>query len=332
MKSSLILVAGGALLLSACTPTKKPATKPVATPPAVTTAANPYVQTAANAGAAAVQPAAPAQPTTYTPSSYLPQAPAQPTPQVVYTVDPMTGQPIAVQQPQQQLYVMDAATGQLVPVQAPVVAPQPAPAYTTDPMTGQPISAQQQPGMSDITGMAPTGPEMQGMGMPTQPTQTASTPGAAANYAVQLINGTTGRLFLEVFDDSDNVFPVGYMFAGQNISTPPSEPRNIQGQLTVVVRDPDTPDGKELRRYKVMPPANYANKTIGITILPGGRYRASLDGQVYYTSPDPKAATPAAPATPAPAAPAATSATPAPAAAPAPAPAADPATAPTQIL
>lgn len=334
MKSSLILVAGGALLLSACTPTKKPAAKPVAAPPAVTTAANPYVQTAANAATAAVQPATPAQPTTYTPSSYLPQAPVQPTPQVVYTVDPMTGQPVAVQQPQQQLYVMDAVTGQLVPVQAPVVAPQPAPAYTTDPMTGQPIGAQQQPGMGDITGMAPTGSEMQGMGMPTQPTQTTSTPGAAANYAVQLINGTTGRLFLEVFDDSDNVFPVGYMFAGQNISTPPSEPRNIQGQLTVVVRDPDTPDGKELRRYKVMPPANYANKTIGITILPGGRYRASLDGQVYYTSPDPKATTPAAPATPAtPATPAVTPAAPAPAATvPASAPAADPATAPTQIL
>lgn len=330
MKSSLILVAGGALLLSACTPTKRPATKPVATPPAVATAANPYVQAAANTATAAVQPAVPAQPTTYTPSSYLPQAPVQPAPQVVYAVDPMTGQPVPVQQPQQQLYVMDAATGQLVPVQpAPVATPQPVPAYTTDPMTGQPLGTQQQPGMSDITGMSPSAPEIQGMGAPTQPTQTMTTPGATANYAVQLINGTTGRLFLEVFDDSDNVFPVGYMFAGQNISTPPSEPRNIQGQLTVVVRDPDTPDGKELRRYKVMPPANYANKTIGITILPGGRYRASLDGQVYYTSPDPKAATPGAPAAPAaaPAAPAAAPAAPAPAA-----PAADPATAPTQIL
>ena len=323
MKSSLILVAGGALLLSACAPTKRPATRPAATPqPVATQAANPY--TPAAPGQPVQQPAAPAQPTTYTPQSYLPQ-PVQPVAtQPVYAVDPITGQPVAVQQqPQQPLYTIDPVTGQLVQVQAPVVAPQPvAPTYTTDPMTGQPLGTQQQPGLGTISGV-PTASPTPAPGL----TQPAPVAGATANYAVQLINGTTGRLFLEVFDDSDNVFPVGYMFAGQNISTPPSEPRNIQGQLTVVIRDPDTPDGRELRRYKVTPPVDYANKTIGITILPGGRYRASVDGQVYYTSPDPKPATPAAPSTeaaPAPAAPAAP--------APAPAPAADPAAAPTQIL
>ena len=343
MKSFLLLAAGGALLLSACAPMKKPASKPTAQPQ-TTQQANAYtgqytaqpgqpvaaphnsVTDAAFNQAVTGAPVVPAQPQTYTPQAYLPQQPAQ---QPVYSVDPVTGQFVPVQPAQQALYTVDPVTGQFVPVQAAAPAPQ-VPAAPTYDQIGQ-----QQPGLGTIGGVSAT----PGMGLPAEQPMQPQQPVAAgsANYAVQMINGTTGRLFVEVFDDSDNVFPVGYMFAGQNISTPPSEPRAIQGQLTVVIRDPDTPDARELRRYKVTPPANYTNKTIGITILPGGRYRASLDGQVYFTSPDPKAATPegaAAPAATPAAAPAPAAPAPAPAqpAAPAPAPAADPATAPTQIL
>lgn len=261
MKSSLILVAGAALLYSACTPIPMPLPGPGVT------------RQAATAGAAApYTPATVAAPQTYSPQAYVPQQPAA---QPVVAMDPMTGQPVVVQQ--QPLYTVDPATGQFVQVAAPV---------GTTPTAPADITAQQQP-VAAATAPAPQQP--------------APAAGASANYALQMINGTTGRLFVEVFDDSDNVFPIGYLFAGQNISTPPSEARNIQGQLTVVIRDPDA-NGKELRRYKVTPPADYTNKTIGVTILPGGRYRASVDGQVYYTSPDPKPQAPAAAPAPAPAA------------------------------
>lgn len=119
------------------------------------------------------------------------------------------------------------------------------------------------------------------------PAATNNTTATSADYAVQVTNGTVGRLFVEVQDDSGNVFPIAFMHAGQNISTPPMEPKPIVGKLTVVVRDPDQPNAPELRRYKVNPPAQYSGKTVGITILPGGQYRASLDGEVYYTSPAP---------------------------------------------
>lgn len=156
--------------------------------------------------------------------------------------------------------------------------------------------------------------------MPAQPAYMPNQPAAdgSAGYAVQVSNATNGRIFIEMHDDSDNIFPVASMYAGQKISTQPAEPRPIAGQLTVVVRDPDQPGAPELRRYKVTPPPAYMGKTIGITILSGGRYRASLDGEVYYATPEPtekpaeKKAEETKPAT-----------TPAPA--PAPAPAATPA-------
>ncbi len=318
MKSSLIIAAGGALLLSACSPIKiRPATTAQPTGPQQTATATPQV------------PATPAYPQPTVPQTYPVTQPVQP----VYTTDPATGQPVMVQPAPtaQPTYAIDPVTGQPILVQ-PVAPVQPT--YTVDPVTGQPVLVQPttpaypaptQPGMGTVTGVPAVDPSQPA----AQPTLPAPTPqpaaGAGANYAVQMINGTTGRLFVEVFDDSDNVFPVGYMFAGANLSTPPSEARPIQGQLTVVIRDPDKPDAPELRRYKVAPPADYTGKTIGITILPGGRYRASLDGQVYYTSPDPK--TPAPTSAPAPA----SEPAPAPAPAPTPAPAADPA-APSQIL
>lgn len=109
-------------------------------------------------------------------------------------------------------------------------------------------------------------------------------PSSRAPYAVQVTNGTSGRLFIEMQDEGGNIFPVGFMHADQRIGSGPQEPRLIQGQLIVVIRDPDRPGAPEIRRYHISPPAEYQGKTVGITILPGGRYRASVDGQVYFTS------------------------------------------------
>ncbi len=115
------------------------------------------------------------------------------------------------------------------------------------------------------------------------PTQSSS-----VGYAVQVTNGTNGRLFVEVQDDSNNIFPFGFMYAGQRIAACPQESRPISGQLHVIIRDPDQSGAPELRRYHVNPPPSYEGRTLGITILPGGRYRASLDGEVYFRSPDPE--------------------------------------------
>lgn len=184
-----------------------------------------------------------------------------------------TGQTVAPTQPQVQ------------PVDSPVVQQMDPLAPYTQPAVATPavLPAYQQP-------------------MVNQPAADGS-----AGYAVRVSNATNGRIFVEMHDDSDNIFPVASMYAGQRISTQPSEPRPISGQLTVVVRDPDQPGAPELRRYKVTPPPAYMGKTIGITILSGGRYRASLDGEVYYATPEPtdkpaeKKAEPATPAAPAPA-------------------------------
>ena len=212
------------------------------------------------------------------------------------TVPTTTAQPIpVVNQP----YVQPQIPGYQQPYTEPQV-----PGYTQPvvPVTGAESVYPQQSVQSGVNNYYPNQPAADG----------------SAGYAVQVSNATNGRIFIEMHDDSDNIFPVASMYAGQKISTQPQEPRPIRGQLTVVVRDPDQPGAPELRRYKVTPPPAYMGKTIGITILSGGRYRASLDGEVYYATPEPtekpaeKKAEETKPAT-----------TPAPA--PAPAPAATPA-------
>lgn len=116
------------------------------------------------------------------------------------------------------------------------------------------------------------------------------TPASSAPYALQIENGTSGKLFIEVTDDSGNIFPFGFMHTGQRINAQPQEPRLIVGRLTVVVRDPDRPNAPELRRYFITPPQGYVGQTLGIVILPGGRYRVTLQGQTVYTYPDPQQA------------------------------------------
>ena len=136
---------------------------------------------------------------------------------------------------------------------------------------------------------------------PAQPQPLASVASdTSAGYSLQITNGSNGRLFIEAQDASGNIFPFGFMYAHQRLSSQPQEPKPIEGQLTIVIRDPDSPGAPEVRRYHVTPPADYMGKVLGITILPG-QYRASVDGKVYYTSPLP-GESPAAPADSAPAA------------------------------
>lgn len=173
----------------------------------------------------------------------------------------------------------------------------------------------------------PTAPTTPVAGLPTDPSalppaapapvQEHENPAATGtmNYKIRITNGTEGRLFVEAQDAGGAIYPCGFMEGGRTFTTPMENSAPIKGPITVVVRDPDQPDAPEIRRYKVDPPsADYNGKAIGINILSGGRYVASLDGQTY-------AASPAAAPTPQPAPEAAAPAPEPPAPAPEPAPA-----------
>ena len=145
------------------------------------------------------------------------------------------------------------------------------------------------------------------------PSMVAATPmpaiGGVMNYSVKITNTTPGKILVEASDAAGVVYPCGEMQGGESKVTPFEQAAPIKGPITVIVRDPDKEGQPEIRRYKVNPPASYAGKTVGISIVPGGQYHASLDGQVYYTYTPPEAPIttnpvpqPVAPATPAPAA------------------------------
>ena len=275
MKSYLILVTGAILALSSCTQVTPYGTTHYSTLPKENPAHRQYLalpgQGAVNTHATNTDAAFEEQAAAYT-GQTVPTTAVQPM--------PVVNQPY-VQQPQIPGYPQPYTEPQVPGYTQPVV-----------PVTGAESVYPQQSVQSGVNNYYPNQPAADG----------------SAGYAVQVSNATNGRIFIEMHDDSDNIFPVASMYAGQKISTQPQEPRPIRGQLTVVVRDPDQPGAPELRRYKVNPPPAYMGKTIGITILSGGRYRASLDGEVYYATPEPtekpaekkeEPATPAKPAEPA---------------------------------
>lgn len=161
--------------------------------------------------------------------------------------------------------------------------------------------------------------------MVTTPGMSVGTPdpavGGNISYNVNFVNNTPGRLFIEAQDAKGEIYPCGFISPMQSIKAPMQNVAPIKGPITVVVRDPDKPDTPEIRRYKVEPPAQYAGRTIGIAVIPGGIYQTSLDGVVVYTSPpQPRVVQPAPAPVPAPE-------QPAPAAAPSPTPAPAPAAA-----
>lgn len=143
-----------------------------------------------------------------------------------------------------------------------------------------------------------------------------TTPGGVMSYTVKITNTTPGRILVEARDAAGTEFPCGEMAGGASAVTPREQAAPIKGPITIIVRDPDREGHPEIRRYKVNPPANYAGKTLGISIVPGGQYHADIDGQVYYTYTPPEAP-PATNPQPQPAPPAPAPLAPAPAATPA---------------
>lgn len=136
-------------------------------------------------------------------------------------------------------------------------------------------------------------------------TAPAPATGGAMNYKVQITNLTSGRIFVEAQDGAGTIYPCGFMDGKdaqtRSYTTPMESAAPIKGPITVVVRDPDKEGSPEIRRYKVNPPTtDYSNKTVNVSILPGGMYLASVNGNVYYQSlpeePKPEPAKPEAPA------------------------------------
>lgn len=141
----------------------------------------------------------------------------------------------------------------------------------------QPDPYQQQPATAPTA--APATPP------PAPPVSTPAQPSGSVNYSVQVINTTDGRLFIEASDAAGEVYPCGFMVSGQNYTTNKKQASPIAWPITVVVRDPDRPGTPEIRRYRVPAPTeDYSGKNIGICIVKGGTFYASLDGRVYYAA------------------------------------------------
>ena len=98
-------------------------------------------------------------------------------------------------------------------------------------------------------------------------------PGAAVpmNYSVRITNSTPGKIFVEAQDAAGSIYPCGFMDGGRSATTPLEQADPIVGPITIVVRDPDKEGAPEIRRFKGNPPAYYAGKTVGISIIPGGK-------------------------------------------------------------
>ncbi len=196
---------------------------------------------------------------------------------------------------------------------APAVAPQPESGLMaqTAPM-GQPQAVPgmvpQQPMSAEYNhATAPVAPVAAGTAPNLLPGIAPNPTSGVVDYTLRITNATSGRVFVEAQDAAGEIYPCGFMTGSQSISSEKKQVAPIKGPITVVVRDPDKPDAPELRRYQVTPPAGYAGKTLEITIISGGLYQVSVDGQVRYITPTPvgkpdlgnAASTPTAPTAPA---------------------------------
>ena len=124
---------------------------------------------------------------------------------------------------------------------------------------------------------------------PAQPTPTVSLPPAhpqgQLDYTVSISNKTSGQLFIEAQDSAGTIYPCGPMTPNKTWNTPMTKADPIKWPIVVVVRDPDQPGAPEIRRYRVNTPVDYSNRTLNISIVPGGKYEVRLDGQLFYVSP-----------------------------------------------
>lgn len=212
--------------------------------------------------------------------------------------------------------VQDVTAAPAVPAMQDVTVPAVQPVQdVTIPAPAQPVQPAQ-PAAQDVTVPAAQ-PAVQDV------TAAPAPMGGSINYKMKVSNLTQGRIFVEAQDANGTIYPCGFMDGKdaqtRSFTTPMENAAPIKGPITVVLRDPDKEGAPEIRRYKVQPPTtDYSNKTVEISILPGGIYLAGVDGQIYHQSlpadPTPQPEKPLDP-TPAPAP--APAAEPAPAAAPA---------------
>lgn len=164
----------------------------------------------------------------------------------------------------------NTVAGALAPLQqtpTPMLPQTTAPAYTTPTYIHQSAV----PGQAAVGSMTPGVSAMPGMPMP----------GVPMNYSVRITNSTNGKIFVEAQDAAGTIYPCGFMDGGRSATTPMEQADPIVGPITIVVRDPDKEGAPEIRRFKVNPPQSYANQTVGISIIAGGKYHASVDGNVY---------------------------------------------------
>lgn len=110
-------------------------------------------------------------------------------------------------------------------------------------------------------------------------------PSGQLDYTVSITNKTSGQLFIEAQDSAGTIYPCGPMTPNKTWNTPFTKAEPIKWPIVVVVRDPDQPGAPEIRRYRVNTPVDYANRTLNISIVPGGRYEVRLDNQLFYVSP-----------------------------------------------
>lgn len=221
-------------------------------------------------------PAAPVQTHTSTPTPRYVALPGQAPVAVNSDVDAAFDQQVAA--------YAEEGTATQAPAQpqpaptAPTAAPTDVTSAITD--AAQNAGAALNGAIADIAAAAPT--------IPDPEADVTAPAGGSMNYKVRITNDTPGRIFVEAQDAAGTIYPCGFMENGRTFTTPMENAAPVKGPITVVVRDPDQPGAPEIRRYKVDPPSvNYDGKAIGINILKGGRYMASVDGQVYYTTPAP---------------------------------------------
>ena len=153
-----------------------------------------------------------------------------------------------------------------------------------EPATRQPVPA---PEPAYVT-PAPPQPAPPAALPPVQNKPTVSLPPAhptgQLDYTVSITNKTSGQLFIEAQDSAGTIYPCGPMTPNKTWNTPFTKAEPIKWPIVVVVRDPDQPGAPEIRRYRVNTPVDYSNRTLNISIVPGGRYEVRLDNQLFYVS------------------------------------------------
>ena len=155
----------------------------------------------------------------------------------------------------------------------------------------EPAAQEQAPAAPEPVHITPAAPPAQPSQLPppAEPKPTVNLPTAhpsgQLDYTVSISNKTSGQLFIEAQDSAGTIYPCGPMSPNKTWNTPMTKADPIKWPIVVVVRDPDQPGAPEIRRYRVNTPVDYTNRTLNISIVPGGKYEVRLDDQLFYVSP-----------------------------------------------